>query len=61
MKSDAKDEVKEIKKEPKFDLKDVEVEDGLDFTHRTLKRVSLASKKVSSLYRKTPVIINKHF
>mgnify|MGYP003652545056 CR=1 FL=1 len=30
MKSDAKDEVKEIKKEPKFDLKDVEVEDDFE-------------------------------
>ena len=30
MKNDAKDEVDEIKKEPKFDLKDVEVEDDFD-------------------------------
>mgnify|MGYP003658158972 CR=1 FL=1 len=65
----SKAEEEEIKKAPKFDLKDVEVEedfeDNLDGTVSwktvTLQKVLIVLKKLSSQHKKMLVIIKKLF
>ena len=71
----SKAEEEEIKKAPKFDLKDVEVEedfeDNLDGTvswktvelqkRQTLQKVLIVLKKLSSQHKKMLVIIKKLF